>query len=186
MYVKSLFPTSRFTGIQKSERSSYPVTVEIKHVDFERSYMAGYLTITGLTKEYHVLTTFFEAEIIGKKHSFLTRKWDADENKDIEHWGKFEGFSPYCKEFNSDGFKADFSNSDFLFMRWKESFLVPDHRVKNIEGASYDGFYYICYQKSKDIITGYYYHHSHHTADMYQSLELHHVPQRSFADFEFR
>ena len=44
---------------------------------------------------------------------------DADENKDKEHWGKFPGFSPYCKEFNSDGFKPDFSECDFLFMRWK-------------------------------------------------------------------
>lgn len=29
-------------------------------------------------------------------------------------------------------------------MRWKERFLVPDHRVKSINGASYAGFYYIC------------------------------------------
>jgi hypothetical protein len=29
-------------------------------------------------------------------------------------------------------------------MRWKERFLVPDHKVRSIKGASYDGFYYIC------------------------------------------
>lgn len=29
-------------------------------------------------------------------------------------------------------------------MRWKERFLVPDHRVRAINGASYAGFYYIC------------------------------------------
>jgi Vacuolar import and degradation protein len=29
-------------------------------------------------------------------------------------------------------------------MRWKERFLVPDHRLKTINGASYAGFYYIC------------------------------------------
>ena len=29
-------------------------------------------------------------------------------------------------------------------MRWKEQFLVPDHRVRSINGASYAGFYYIC------------------------------------------
>lgn len=32
----------------------------------------------------------------------------------------------------------------FAFMRWKERFLVPDHRVTSINGASYAGFYYIC------------------------------------------
>ena len=28
-------------------------------------------------------------------------------------------------------------------MRWKERFLVPDHRVSQINGASFAGFYYI-------------------------------------------
>lgn len=186
MYLKSLYPSSKFTGVQKSERNSYPVTVEIKHVDLEKSYLSGYLTITGLTKEYNVLTTFFEAEIVGEKYHFLTRKWHADENKDKGHWSKFPGFAPYSGCFNNDNFREDFEDSDYLFMRWKESFLVPNHHVKNIDGASYDGFYYICYQKSTDSITGYYYHHSHHNSEMYQSLELHHVDQLSFPAYEFR
>ena len=29
-------------------------------------------------------------------------------------------------------------------MRWKERFLVPDHKVKDINGASFAGFYYVC------------------------------------------
>ena len=32
------------------------------------------------------LTTFFDGEIISKKHPFLTRKWDADEDVDRKHW----------------------------------------------------------------------------------------------------
>jgi len=162
------------------------VTVEIKHVDLEHSTLSGYLTITGLTKDYHVLTTFFDAELIGLKYSFLTRKWDADETKDKEHWSKFPAFAPYVSSFNSDGFHENFADSDFIFMRWKESFLVPDHQVKSIDGASYDGFYYICYQKSTDTMTGYYYHHTHHGTEMYQSLDLQHIPQRSFPTFQFR
>jgi len=173
MYVKSLFPSSQFTGFQKSDRNSYPVTVEIKYVDVEKSCLSGYLTITGLTKEYNILTTFFEAEIIGEKHHFLTRKWDADESKDRGHWGKFPGFAPYSSCFNNDNFyrnfHENFEKSDYVFMRWKESFLVPNHHVKSIDGASYDGFYYICYQKSTDSITGYYYHRTHNPTDMYQS-----------------
>lgn len=45
-------------------------------------------------------------------------------------------------------------------MRWKELFLVPDHHVRNIDGTSYDGFYYICFEKSSSKFEGYYYHNS--------------------------
>lgn len=38
------------------------------------------------SQEYPTLTTFFEGEIISKKHPFLTRKWDADEDVDRKHW----------------------------------------------------------------------------------------------------
>ncbi|GAW01201.1 vesicle-mediated transport protein [Lentinula edodes] len=31
-----------------------------------------------------------------------------------------------------------------IFMRWKERFLIPDHRVQDICGASFAGFYYVC------------------------------------------
>jgi len=55
-------------------------------VDLAESFLCGYLRINGLTEEYPELTTYFEAEIIGPKHSFLTRKWDADELIDEEHW----------------------------------------------------------------------------------------------------
>ena len=39
-----------------------------------------------LPQEYPTLTTFFEGEIISRKHPFLTRKWDADEDVDRKHW----------------------------------------------------------------------------------------------------
>ncbi|PRD29033.1 UNVERIFIED_CONTAM: Glucose-induced degradation protein 4-like protein [Trichonephila clavipes] len=42
----------------------------------------------------------------------------------------------------------------------KEHFLVPDHTIKDISGASFAGFYYICFQKSSSTIEGYYYHRS--------------------------
>lgn len=48
--------------------------------------------------------------------------------------------------------------SDFVYMRWKEHFLVPDHTIRDLNGASFAGFYYICFQKSAATIEGYYYH----------------------------
>lgn len=104
---------------------------------------------------------------------------------------KFSAFeNKYEKTFNSDKFDYDsLAKSDYVFMRWKEHFLVrkdtkdtiyyrnfrnemnclkfcffffqvPDHTIKDINGASFAGFYYICFQKSKAEMEGYYYHRS--------------------------
>ncbi|KAM4697712.1 glucose-induced degradation protein 4 homolog [Rhinophrynus dorsalis] len=139
-----LYSGSKFRGHQKSKGNSYDVEVVLQHVDMENAYLCGYLKIKGLTEEYPTLTTFFEGEIISKKHPFLTRKWDADED---------------------------------------EQFLVPDHTIKDISGASFAGFYYICFQKSAASIEGYYYHRS---SEWYQSLNLTHVPEHSAPIYEFR
>lgn len=140
--------------------------------------MCGYLKISGLTDEYPTLTTFFDGEIISQKYPFLTRKWDADEDVDKKHWvsrrfhtqghflmhslqSKFDAFCQYSKTFNSDTFNYKaLAETDYVFMRWKEHFLVPDHTIKDISGASFAGFYYICFQKSSEMIEGYYYHRS--------------------------
>ncbi|XP_045680494.1 glucose-induced degradation protein 4 homolog isoform X1 [Phyllostomus hastatus] len=203
-----LYSGSKFRGHQKSKGNSYDVEVVLQpltalelqphlpgpfpapypswhmHVDMGNSYLCGYLKIKGLTEEYPTLTTFFEGEIISKKHPFLTRKWDADEDVDRKHWGKFLAFYQYAKSFNSDDFDyEELKNGDYVFMRWKEQFLVPDHTIKDISGASFAGFYYICFQKSAASIEGYYYHRS---SEWYQSLNLTHVPEHSAPIYEFR
>lgn len=43
-------------------------------------------------------------------------------------------------------------------MRWKEYFLVPDHRVRSISGASFEGFYYICFNQVEGTVAGIYFH----------------------------
>ena len=133
-----LCTSSRFTGNQKSKGKSYNVDVIFHHVDLERSYICGYLGITGLINEYPILSTFFDAEIISKRYPFLTRKWEADEDVDRKHWSKFDAFLPYLDTFNNDSFDYDQllrgKNADFIFMRWKEHFLVPDHTVRDITG----------------------------------------------------
>ncbi|XP_046889108.1 NADPH oxidase organizer 1b isoform X2 [Hypomesus transpacificus] len=179
-----LYSGSKFRGHQKSKGNSYDVEVVLQHVTMEDSYLCGYLKIKGLTEEYPTLTTFFAGEIISRKRPFLTRKWDADEDVDRKHWGKFQAFYQYAKTFNSDDFDyEELKNSDYIFMRWKEQFLVPDHTIKDISGASFAGFYYICFQKSTATIEGYYYHRS---SEWYQSLNLTHVPEHSAAIYEFR
>ncbi|KAL7377549.1 hypothetical protein ABVT39_001196 [Epinephelus coioides] len=159
-----LYSGSQFRGYQKSKGNSYDVEV--------------------VMQEYPTLTTFFAGEIISRKRPFLTRKWDADEDVDRKHWGKFQPFYKFAKSFNSDDFDYEaLENSDYVFMRWKEQFLVPDHTIKDISGASFAGFYYICFQKSTATIEGYYYHRS---SEWYQSLNLNHVREHSMPIYEFR
>ncbi|RNA41039.1 glucose-induced degradation 4 -like protein [Brachionus plicatilis] len=183
-YRTILYNGSKFVGYQKSKGTSYDVEVVLQQVDIENSYLCGFLKIKGLTDEYPTLTTFFDAEIISKKHPFLTRKWDADEEVDRKHWNKFNSFASYAKTFNNDDFDYEqIKDSDCVFMRWKELFLVPDHTIKDITGASFAGFYYICFQKSTSTIDGFYYHRS---SEQFQSLSLNHIKENSSGNYEFR
>jgi len=132
------------------------VTVTILDVDLSTSFLCGYLEIRGLTEDWPELTTYFDAEIVGAQYSFLTRGWGATHENDLNHWGKFEQFK--SKEVQRDlqvprytlrdegagGKGTGDKERGCVFMRWKEKFLVPDHRVKDINGASFAGFYYIC------------------------------------------
>lgn len=179
-----LYSGSRFKGHQKSKGNRYDVEVVLQHVDEENSFLCGYLKIKGLTDEYPTLITYFDGEIISERYPFLTRKWDADEDVDRKHWGKFVAFYQFAKKFNTDSFNYEQLNDlDFVFMRWKEHFLIPDHKVTDINGASFAGFYYICFQKSTSTIEGYYYHRN---SEWFQSLTLTHVPDHTPATFEFR
>ncbi len=62
-------------------------------------------------------------------------------------------------------------------------FLVPDHHVDNLNGASYEGFYYICADLKNEIIDGFYYHK---TSEKFQRLDLQYIRDRKSESFEFR
>lgn len=81
-------PGNTYLGQQMSASHKYRVTVQFQDVNLNESFVCGYLTIEGLTDEYPSLTTFFEGEVIGRKHRFQTRKWDATHETDMEHWVK--------------------------------------------------------------------------------------------------
>ncbi|PKY09029.1 vacuolar import and degradation protein [Aspergillus campestris IBT 28561] len=170
-----LRPGSKFTGTQQSDRQVYNVDVEIKHVDMVESYLCGYLRIQGLTEDHPTLTTFFEGEIIGNKHTFKTRNeaWGATEKTDMIHWARFPAWHPLAKQAKRPDFTyRNFAQREHIFMRWKEYFLVPDHRVRTISGASFEGFYYICFNQVEGTVTGIYFHAK---SEKYQQLELKHV-----------
>lgn len=112
---------------------------------------------------------------------------------------KFPEWSPYAESFGTSHALLPDDSSPVMFMRWKvrravqlciakgdafqEQFLVPDHRVRSIAGASFAGFYYVCLCKATGVIQGLYFHSK---SEWYQSLSLQHSPERASADFEFR
>lgn len=116
----------------------------------------------GLTEDNPTLTTFFEGEIVGSKYGFVTKHegWGATEKVDINHWSKFSAFRQY-KSTVRKGASVPMGNlgqRENIFMRWKEHFLVPDHRVRTISGASFEGFYYICFNMREGSVSGIYFH----------------------------
>ncbi|KAI0206538.1 vacuolar import and degradation protein-domain-containing protein [Astrocystis sublimbata] len=183
-----LRPGSKFHGTQQSERQVYDVQVEIKYVDLRESFLCGYLKIQGLTEDNPTLTTYFEGEIIGNHYDFLTKHegWGATEKIDLNHWGKFSAFRQYSKQVRK-GIPVSIPNlgqRENIFMRWKEHFLVPDHRVTSINGASFEGFYYICFNQREGSVSGIYFHSK---SEKFQQLELKHVEDRGcFSAMEFR
>mmetsp|Transcript_1991 Transcript_1991/g.7196 ORF Transcript_1991/g.7196 Transcript_1991/m.7196 type:complete len:219 (-) Transcript_1991:146-802(-) len=181
---RCIYPGCRFEGKQRSTYKVYNVCVTIQDVDMENSELCGYLSITALTDECPVLTTFFEGEIIGRRYGFITHKWGADENEDLQHWSRFPQFDGYSDSFSSvcNGAR-DLYSEDVLFMRWKERFLVPDHSIKTVPGASYEGFYYICFDRRTSIIDGFYYHSA---CEKFQSLHMKLVPERASCGFDLR
>ena len=57
-----------------------------------------------------------------------------------------------------DDYNDEYDRHFIYFSCFKEHFLIPDHTITDIPGASFAGFYYICFQKSTATIEGYYYH----------------------------
>ncbi|KAL8693252.1 MAG: hypothetical protein Q9218_001886 [Villophora microphyllina] len=182
-----LRPFSKFHGQQQSDKQMYQVDVELKYVDMAESTLCGYLKIQGLTETHPTLTTFFSGEIIGSKYTFQTRQpsWGATDKTDMQHWARFPAWRPLAKQAKKPDFHyKNHLQRENIFMRWKESFLVPDHRVREISGASFEGFYYICFNQVSGDISGIYFHAK---SERFQQLELKHVPDKGcFPAMEFR
>ncbi|KAK0451019.1 vacuolar import and degradation protein-domain-containing protein [Armillaria borealis] len=197
-----LYPGASFQGTQKSGRNSYDVTVTIVDVDFSSSFLCGYLCIRGLTEDYPELTTYFDAEVIGSRYGFRTQNWGANEADDMVHWSRFPAFRHVKHDLKRPHYTIPDRDRGAVFMRWKERFLVPDHRVQDINGASFagkcTGFYYVCVDfnptqssqneeptspSSAPTMSGFYYHQN---SEPYQQLTLAHVPERASSSFEFR
>ncbi|KAF7244239.1 hypothetical protein EG68_10354 [Paragonimus skrjabini miyazakii] len=172
-----------FKGSQKSKGKEYEVEVTIQSVQVAEKWLCGYLKMDNLTKTNASLLTYFEGEIISRLYPFITGKWDATVETDIAHWTKIATDS-LLDNFEEDSFDySQLEKSDLIFMRWKEKFLLPDPRVKEVDGASYAGFYYIGLRKSTGEITGFYYHFD---SEKFQNLQLKYQPEDAPSVFQLR
>jgi hypothetical protein len=165
----TLQPHSVFKGTQQSDRQIYNVEVTVLTVDMEEASMSGYLQICGLTPDHPTLTTFFTGDIIGgpnQKHSFRTADsaWGASDKTDLIHWARFPAWRPLSLQakrnidFVYPSNHENWWQQEHIFMRWKEHFLVPDYKLKSIQGASFEGFYYICFNQVEGRVSGIYFH----------------------------
>ena len=55
------------------------------------------------------------------------------------HWARFPAFRHVRHELKKPHLTMKDADRGAVFMRWKEKFLVPDHRVQDINGASFAG-----------------------------------------------
>lgn len=210
-----LKPNATFIGEQESDKGKYHVRVEFKTIDLVNSLMTGFLQISGLIENHPEITTFFKGEIINnplckykwqteskkrpsdtviKNYAFATEKsqWGSYLSNDLEHWRRLTGLHLLNNEmleqrlhdiqYNTE------TNDGCIYMRWKEEFLLPDSRVKQIKGASFEGFYYIVLNLSQSsrlpgAISGLYYHKD---SDKFQSLNLKFVEDKGTSSkFDF-
>lgn len=116
--------------------------ISLQNTDFASSVLCGYLRIQNLTQEYPELTTYFHAEIIGSRYGFVTSdEWGASEKDDMTHWSRFPAFRSVRNQLKRPGLTMRDRGRKTIFMRWKERFLVPDHKTTEISGARLVSFF---------------------------------------------
>lgn len=193
-----LRPRMQFTGYQISGYKKYQVVINLKTVGLPTCgttpaspHVTGFLTIRGLTNQHPEITTYFEAfAVTHRELGFLSSSWSkdsvmsscrADDQTDLEHWLNFPAFKQLFLHGSQEGAPTlndvidgtcEFDNyleQRFIFMRWKERYLVPEDLSDGVEGASYDGFYYIVHDQVTGNVQGFYYHKD---AEKFQQLEL--------------
>jgi len=168
-----LRPRTTFSGYQISGYKRYKVTVTLHSVQMPSfdsmmittgPHLCGTLTIKGLTQANPQISTFFEGYAVTSKTNpcgFLSSSWPSDpqltpmtatDSIDMEHWLHFPSFK---QKSLMDSQKETYDGQRYIYMRWKERFMLPDPYEDGIEGASFDGFYYIVHDQQLGTIQGF-------------------------------
>lgn len=137
---------TKYTGRQTTIVGSFKIDMKVNVFSLSQGYICGTLTIHNLTSEYKLLITHFEGVLMSAKNISKA----ADEFK---QWSKF---SKWKKDFENQLLFNDSLNSECLYFKIKEEFLLPNHKLTRLHGASIDGHYYCCYFKKSDSFGGFY------------------------------
>eukprot|EP00735_Rhodelphis_limneticus_P014952 TRINITY_DN906_c0_g1::TRINITY_DN906_c0_g1_i1::g.15952::m.15952 TRINITY_DN906_c0_g1::TRINITY_DN906_c0_g1_i1::g.15952 ORF type:complete len:198 (+),score=1.65,sp/Q9CPY6/GID4_MOUSE/35.68/4e-29,Vac_ImportDeg/PF09783.4/1.4e-48 TRINITY_DN906_c0_g1_i1:100-693(+) len=149
-------------------KEAWRVNVRLQGLDLRKAYICGSMEALNVPCANSSVITFWEGEIIDNQNfGFITGRWDATKEDDLNHWNKFRAFLPFYHSVSKDGgCNIDLSSCDHVFMRWKEKFFVnagPDC------GLTIAGFYYVCLERKTGKIDGYYFDPN---SSPYQKLEL--------------
>ncbi|CAI4062316.1 hypothetical protein SKDZ_07G3140 [Saccharomyces kudriavzevii ZP591] len=156
-------------------------------------HVTGTFTIRNLTPVLDKVVTFFEGYVITyDQYSLCSLHWPAEETlrpymaqreSDSSHWERFGHFSPGNLSFYERNFgqfsreSTEFMNQRYIYLKWKERFLMDNEDQENptlkdiyhLEGASFEGFYYVCLDQVTGSLEGYYYHPA---CELFQKLDL--------------
>ncbi|CAN8073334.1 unnamed protein product [Agarophyton chilense] len=176
--------TVNTSASQSKGADEWRVNVVIQGLDLQNGTICGSMEALDVPKAVSPVVTFWEGQIIdNRNYYFWTAQWEADVDRDVEHWRKFVAFAPLHQRVKSDrGDDIDLSQLRYVFMRWKEIFFVSPDEECNLTIA---GFYYVCMDRLTGAILGFYYDpHS----QPYQRLQLNAdstCTGSSFADYQF-
>ncbi|CAI4038763.1 hypothetical protein SMKI_06G1100 [Saccharomyces mikatae IFO 1815] len=156
-------------------------------------HVTGTFTIRNLTPVLEKVVTLFEGYVINyNEYPLCSLHWPAEETldpykaqreSDCSHWKRFGHFDTENwvladRNFGQHNHKnAEFMNQRYIYLKWKERFLLDNEEQENLtlndiyhlEGASFEGFYYVCLDQLTGSMEGYYYHPA---CELFQKLEL--------------
>ncbi|CAI4063367.1 hypothetical protein SUVZ_07G3020 [Saccharomyces uvarum] len=156
-------------------------------------HVTGTFTIRNLTPVLDKVVTLFEGYVITyDQYPLCSLHWPAEEpfdpymaqrESDCSHWKRFGHFSagkwsPTQRNFGQYDYEtSEFMNQRYIYLKWKERFLLDNEDQDNLtlndiyhlDGASFEGFYYVCLDQATGSMEGYYYHPA---CELFQKLEL--------------
>jgi Vacuolar import and degradation protein len=92
------------------------------------------------------------------------------------HWQRFPAFRHVKHELKKPHLTMSDRDRGAVFMRWKERFLVPDHRVQDINGASFAGssspFPCSVYREGVECATSFFFHFFYSVYSILQPLTI--------------
>lgn len=138
---------AKYTGEQSTSYGSFKIDMKVNLFDIDEAFLSGEFCIHDLTPYHSILNTYFEGRLIGTHYPFGEGKNDA------KQWIKFNKWN---EKFLVDQSAYDIYGSNYLYIKIKEQFLLPDPKVTRIKGASIEGSYYCCYYKNLDCFAGFY------------------------------